>query len=107
MHPQDTTLNEYVDGTLGPAERTTVDQHLATCAVCRRTVDDLREIVRATGELELREAPVRVWSRLERAIKMEREHTAPGGSAARAVQPGGADTRRRALLKGSRTVWMA
>ena len=31
-------------------------------------------ILRAAGELELREPPVRAWSRLERAIRMEREH---------------------------------
>ena len=74
MHPNDTALNEYVDESLGPAERSQVEQHLATCATCRQTVEDLREILRTTGELELREPPVRAWSRLERAIKMEREN---------------------------------
>jgi hypothetical protein len=77
MHPNDTTLNGYADGTLNAAERPGVEQHLAGCAICRETVDDLREILTATGDLELREPPVRAWSRLERAIKMEREH---GGS---------------------------
>jgi len=73
MHPNDTTLNGYADGTLNAAERPGVDQHLAGCAACRETVDDLIEILRATGDLELREPPVRAWSRLERAIRMERE----------------------------------
>jgi anti-sigma factor ChrR (cupin superfamily) len=73
MHPNDTTLNGYADGTLNAAERPGVEQHLAGCAICRETVDDLREILRATGDLELREPPVRAWSRLERAIRMERE----------------------------------
>jgi anti-sigma factor ChrR (cupin superfamily) len=77
MHPNDTTLNGYADGTLNAAERPGVEQHLAGCAACREMVVDLREILRATGDLELREPPVRAWSRLERAIKMEREHAAP------------------------------
>ena len=77
MHPNDTTLNGYADGTLNAAERPGVEQHLAGCAACREMVDDLREILKATGDLELREPPVRAWSRLDRAIKMEREHAAP------------------------------
>ena len=68
MHPNDTTLNGYADGTLNAAERPGVEQHLAGCAACREMVGDLREILRATGDLELREPPVRAWSRLERAI---------------------------------------
>jgi anti-sigma factor RsiW len=90
MHPNDTALNDYVDGALGPAERRDVDQHLTGCATCRRTVEDLRDILSATRELELHEPPVRAWSRLERAIKLEQEHAASGvrgnvaGGAARA-----------------------
>jgi anti-sigma factor RsiW len=79
MHPNDTTLNGYADGTLNAAERPGVEQHLAGCTACRAMVDDVRAILRATGDLELREPPVRAWSRLERAITMEREHGARGG----------------------------
>jgi hypothetical protein len=96
MHPNDTTLNGYADGTLNAAERPGVEQHLAGCAACREMVDDLREILRATGDLELREPPVRAWSRLERAIKMEREHATPSaqsrpldGAQGRQPNPGG------------------
>ena len=75
MHPNEATLNEYADGSLGTAERAGIEQHLAACASCRQLVDDLRDILRATSDLEPLDAPVRAWPRLERAIRMEREHT--------------------------------
>jgi hypothetical protein len=78
MHPNETTLNDYADGSLGPAERSDVEQHLAACAECRRLVEDLRDLLRATGELELREPPVRAWPRLERALRMEQQHADQG-----------------------------
>ena len=71
MHPTDTAINDYVDGTSDPFERNADETHLATCEVCRQVVDDLQEIKRVTGTLELREPPVRVWGRIERAIKLE------------------------------------
>ena len=77
MHPNETAINEYVEGTLDPRARAGVEQHLASCVPCRQTVEDLREIVRATATLEPRVPPERVWSRLERAITLEREHEAP------------------------------
>ena len=101
MHPTDTALNDYVDGSLGTAERHGVDQHLAACAACRQIVDDLRDILRATGELELREPPVRAWSRLERAINIEREHAVSG---ARKLQPGGTAGPATA---GRYAIWLA
>jgi anti-sigma factor ChrR (cupin superfamily) len=73
MHPNEDLLNAYTDGSIDPAGRVDVEQHLASCASCRKTVDGLREILRATATLELREPPVRVWSRIERAIKLDTE----------------------------------
>jgi len=81
MHPTDTAINDYVDGTSDPFERNAVEAHLAICEVCRQMVDDLQEIKRATGTLELREPPVRAWGRIERAIKLEQGNdTAHRGS---------------------------
>jgi anti-sigma factor RsiW len=71
MHPNDTILNDYADASLDPVERARVEEHLAACAACRQTVEDLRAILGAASELELREPPVRAWARLERAIKLE------------------------------------
>ncbi len=112
MHPNDTALNDYVDGSLAPFEQTGVDQHLAGCAACRQTVEDLRDIVRASRELEPLDPPVRAWLRLERAIRLEREHAgqAPGArgvsAGARGFQPSGSSG-HDARLKGSRSVWLA
>jgi anti-sigma-K factor RskA len=78
MHPNDTAINEYVEGTLEPRDRADVERHLATCEACRQTVEDLREMLRATATLEPMEPPLRVWSRLERAINLERVDGAPG-----------------------------
>jgi anti-sigma factor ChrR (cupin superfamily) len=106
MHPSDTALNDFIDGSLGPAERSEIGQHLAACATCRQTVDDLREILRTVGELEPREAPVRAWSRLERAIRMEREHATSAAPGARGAQATGGDAGTAAILKG-RSAWIA
>src|SRR5436309_14699057 len=95
MHPNEAVLNELADGTLAPAERAEVERHLAECAECRASVDGLRELARAVGRLELREPPVRVWPRIERAIRLEG-----------APHPGGAGLRgMTARLTGSRYVW--
>jgi anti-sigma factor RsiW len=85
MHPTDTVINDYVDEDLDAASRAEVEQHLQSCARCRSLVDDLREIRRVASTLELREPPVRSWTRLERAVKLEAE----SGSAARTRANGG------------------
>jgi anti-sigma factor RsiW len=76
MHPNETAIHDYVDGTLGAAERAEVEGHLASCSDCRALVADLQEIRRVAGSLELREPPVRAWGRIERAIGLETEHSA-------------------------------
>jgi len=75
MHPNEIVINDYVDDALAPAERADVDRHVASCAECRALVDDLRELRRAAGSLDLRELPVRAWTRIERAIQLEARHS--------------------------------
>jgi anti-sigma factor RsiW len=102
MHPNEDVLNELVDGTLGPAERTDVERHLATCAECQTVVDDLRGLRRAIASLELREPPAGVWPRIGRAL-----HEAQG-DVARGFQT--SDRRLGAVftrLKGSRVLWVS
>jgi anti-sigma factor RsiW len=38
-------LSEYLDGELSPAERASIDGHLAQCADCRATLDELRHVI--------------------------------------------------------------
>jgi len=77
MHPTESAIHDYIDGALDPLERADVEQHLAACADCRQLVADLRDIGRAVSGLELREPPVRVWSRIERAVKLEASERSP------------------------------
>jgi hypothetical protein len=75
MHPEETRINDYVDGAFDAPERTgaraEIEQHLEACAACRQLVADLREIVTVSSSLDDREPPVRGWTRLERAIALE------------------------------------
>jgi len=120
MHPNEDAIHAYVDGSLGAAERAEIDRHVASCASCRQLLEDLREILRATRTLELREPPARVWSRLERAIMLDRDDAAEpaarsSASGARGVhpstgsgrgQPSGSDSADHdARLPASPAIW--
>ena len=43
-HPDETRLNDYVDGVLGPEPAAEVEAHLADCTGCRGRVATLREL---------------------------------------------------------------
>jgi anti-sigma factor RsiW len=90
MHPTESAIHDYVDGASDPFERNAIDEHLVSCAVCRQLVEDLRELKRAVGTLEMREPPVRAWGRIERAIKMDER-----------------DRPRAAFLAGTSLYWLA
>jgi anti-sigma factor ChrR (cupin superfamily) len=111
MHPNEELLDAYADGSIDPADRAGVEPHLASCAACRQTIEDLREILRATGALELREPPVRAWSRIERAIRLESEARAATPTPARqsGSHAGSEDGvwRRRILRSPSSLAWLA
>ncbi len=55
-------LSEYVDGELANGERTALEAHLATCAACRATVEDLRKVVARAKSLEHRPPKADLWS---------------------------------------------
>ena len=74
MHPNETAIHDFVDDALDAHERAEIERHLESCAACRQVVDDLREIRSVAASLEPRDPPVRVWTRLERAIKLAAAH---------------------------------
>ncbi|HEY7699528.1 MAG TPA: zf-HC2 domain-containing protein, partial [Vicinamibacteria bacterium] len=50
-------LNDYLDSELGPSERFAVESHLKGCEACRRTLQELREIVADAKKLPAVEPP--------------------------------------------------
>ncbi len=55
-------LSEYVDGELANGERFALEAHLATCADCRATVEELRRVVTRANSLEPRAPRTDLWS---------------------------------------------
>jgi len=119
MHPNEDALNGYAEGSLAPAEAAEVERHVISCVSCRQLVDDLRDILRATADLDLQDPPARAWTRIERAIQLdgdggarafqagEAEADTAARDGARSFQP--SDVGAAARLKGSRFLlpWLA
>ena len=61
-------LSEYVDGDLAESERVELAAHLADCADCRDTVDQLRGVVATARALEDRGPTVDLWSGVAQRI---------------------------------------
>ena len=61
-------LSEYLDHELSPAERSELESHLKTCAVCREILEELRGVVAGAGRLEDREPDVDLWPGVREAI---------------------------------------
>jgi anti-sigma factor RsiW len=61
-------LSDYLDGELPAAERQALEAHLATCAACGRTLDELRRVVARAAALEDRPPTLDLWSGVARRI---------------------------------------
>lgn len=61
-------LSEYVDGELANGERHALEAHLATCAECRATVEDLRKVVGRARALDDRAPKTDLWPGVARRI---------------------------------------
>ncbi len=61
-------LSDYLDDELSSSERRALEAHLATCAACSRTLDELRRVVARAGALEDRPPTKDLWSGVARRI---------------------------------------
>jgi anti-sigma factor RsiW len=61
-------LSEYVDGELDPATQAALEAHLATCASCRATRDELQRVVARARGIGYREPATDLWSAIETSI---------------------------------------
>jgi hypothetical protein len=61
-------LSEYLDGDLGPADRTALEAHLAGCAECRETLDELRALILLAGQLEDEPPELDLWPAIQERL---------------------------------------
>ncbi len=85
----DALICDYVDGTLTPAERATVELHLASCPSCRALVEDARSAVSFIEKTAAVEPPPALVNHLlfevrQGAMRPVRER---GGWLARLLEP--------------------
>ena len=74
-------LSEYVDGELDAPTRAALEAHLATCAACRATRDELEQVVVRARRVGYREPAADLWPPIERTIAA----TAPGARRRRLI----------------------
>src|SRR3989442_4433193 len=57
-------LSEYLDGTLAVGERAALEAHLAGCAVCAATLEELRRVVARARALDDRPPGADLWPKI-------------------------------------------
>lgn len=62
-------LSEYLDGELNAAERQACESHLAGCADCARTLEDLRAVVARAAALPGDPPPAELWAGIEARLE--------------------------------------
>ncbi|HET7296585.1 MAG TPA: zf-HC2 domain-containing protein [Gemmatimonadales bacterium] len=65
-------LSEYVDGDLAASERAALEAHLAACAGCRTTLEELRRVVARAQTLDERPPAADLWPGIARQIGVAR-----------------------------------
>jgi hypothetical protein len=65
------SIQELVDGTLGPIRRAELEQHLGVCEACRVLAADLQYVRDTAGSLETLDPPARVWMQVAGRLRQE------------------------------------
>ena len=58
-------LSDYLDGELDAADRAALEEHLAVCANCTSTLDELREVLARAATISSRPPAVDLWIGIE------------------------------------------
>jgi anti-sigma factor RsiW len=66
-----TSIQEYVDGTLGPIRRAELDQHLAGCDACRALAADLERIRDGASSMRNVPPPDGAWLQIAGRLRQE------------------------------------
>src|SRR5258708_2032891 len=84
MHLEPAALVDIADGILSEAERGRVEGHLASCAVCRQQLADLRATAASVAAVDVPEPSPLFWDHLSRrvrdAVSAEAAEARSGGS---------------------------
>ena len=70
-------LSEVLDDELSHAERGAADEHLAKCADCAQTLEQLRRVVAAARRLEGRPPETDLWPGIAARLRPRRAHLIP------------------------------
>ena len=76
------SLEEYLSGTLEPADRRLIDSHLSACRMCREEVHGMQEVSQLFGTLktdEVVEPRLGFYARVVRQVEQEEAASAPSG----------------------------
>jgi hypothetical protein len=69
-HPSETLLNELVDGTLSPEERSRADAHVATCLPCAARVRQIESLLERARALPRDIAPpAAAWEEIQKTVR--------------------------------------
>jgi hypothetical protein len=75
--PYRQSIQELIDGTLGPIRKAELELHLDQCDDCRAFADDLRRIHDTAASLDQFEPPDRVWLQIAGRLRQEGRVTTP------------------------------
>src|SRR6476620_907341 len=65
------SIQDLIDGTIGPIRRAELERHLEGCADCRALVADLETIRDRAASLDRLEPPPRVWRQIAGTLRQE------------------------------------